>query len=156
MSCLMTKPTKWLCAQRRLRSASESLQMPRLILSLRWAHMLPFCWFCNAVAHIKFRNTANYTLKPYFGNSAPSIPDTFPTNAFILSAILLRSKLASTESSCADWGLPPLDFKIWSRDSGVKVNHESSTENKFCYFSFLLPICEREVVTTRNRPMHGY
>ena len=70
---LMTKPTEWLCAQRRLRSAcpvwSESLlctqwvakdpsflhadskdsdqsgQMPRLIC-LRWAHM-PLCWFCH-------------------------------------------------------------------------------------------------------------
>ena len=47
MSCLMTKPTKWLCTQRRLRSAWASAD-----LSLCWAHM-PFCWFCHAVAYIK-------------------------------------------------------------------------------------------------------
>ena len=34
MSCDMTKPTKWLCAQRRLRSAWASAQSDR---SLRWA-----------------------------------------------------------------------------------------------------------------------
>ena len=32
----MTKPTMWLCAQRRLRSV--------------WASM-PFCWFCHEAAH---------------------------------------------------------------------------------------------------------
>ena len=35
MSRLMTKPTKWLCAQRRLRSAWASAQADP---SLRWAH----------------------------------------------------------------------------------------------------------------------
>ena len=74
----MTKPTKWLCAQRRLRSAWASVcsesslcaqwiakdpsflhadsedwhltgRMPNL--SLRWAH-IPFCLFCHEAAHI--------------------------------------------------------------------------------------------------------
>ena len=34
----MTKPTMWLCVQRRLRSV--------------WASM-PFCWFCHEAAHIE-------------------------------------------------------------------------------------------------------
>ena len=38
----MTIPTKWVCAQWRLRSAGHR---PSLI-SLRCAHM-PFCWFCH-------------------------------------------------------------------------------------------------------------
>ena len=81
MSHDMTEPTKWLCAQRRLRSAWASAQSdqslrcalmgslgPKLSsfgqrrlrldwadaqadLSLRWAHM-PFCWFCQVVARV--------------------------------------------------------------------------------------------------------
>ena len=77
MSRNMTKPTKWLCAQRRLRSAWASAQSdqsslcvakdPSFLhvdcedcedwtdaqadLSLRWAHM-PFCWFCREAAHM--------------------------------------------------------------------------------------------------------
>ena len=68
----MTKLTKWLCAQRRLRSVwSECLLCAQWVakdskflhariwsdwadaqadLSLRWAHM-PFCWFCHEAAH---------------------------------------------------------------------------------------------------------
>ena len=81
LSRLMTKPTKWMCAQRRLRSAwasgpvwSESAMSAwrklgslathwahsedwsdwadaQADLSLRWAHM-PFCWFCHDAAHL--------------------------------------------------------------------------------------------------------
>ena len=61
LSHLMTKPTKWLCAQRRLRSACASTQSvdsedwsdwahAQADLSLRWEHV-PFCWFCHEVAH---------------------------------------------------------------------------------------------------------
>ena len=81
MSRLMTKPTKWLCAQRRLRSAwtfaqsdqnrlrwaakdpsLSSCERRRLWsdwvdaqadLRLRWAHMA-FCWFCHEASHIVF------------------------------------------------------------------------------------------------------
>ena len=82
MSLLMTKPTKWLCAQRRLRSAWASALSDQSLLctqwvakdpsflcadsedsdqtgqnaqadpSLHWAHM-PFCWFCHEATHIK-------------------------------------------------------------------------------------------------------
>ena len=78
MSHLMTKPTKWLCAQRRLWLAWASAQSnqsslcaqwvaklsscrqrrlwsdwadAQADLSLRWAHM-PFCWFCHEVAQM--------------------------------------------------------------------------------------------------------
>ena len=74
MSQLMTKPTKWLFSQRRLRSESSlcaqwvakdyaffmclwtAKTLIRLggcsgYLSLRWAHM-PFCWFCHEAAQI--------------------------------------------------------------------------------------------------------
>ena len=44
----MTKPTMWLCAQRRLRSPWVEAHAD---LSLRWVHM-PFCWFCHAAAHL--------------------------------------------------------------------------------------------------------
>ena len=65
MSCLMTKPTKWLCALRRLRSAWASAQSDQSLRcadaqadpSLRWAHM-PFCWFCHEAVQI--------THKPFF------------------------------------------------------------------------------------------
>ena len=67
----MTKPTKWLCAERRLRSAwawvakdpsflhadSEDWSDwadARADLSPRWAHM-PFCWFCYQAAHLCIR-----------------------------------------------------------------------------------------------------
>ena len=46
MSHSTTKPTKWLCAQRRLRSAWADL-------SLRWAHWW-FCWFYCAAAYFLF------------------------------------------------------------------------------------------------------
>ena len=36
MSCLMTKPTKWLCAQRRLRSAWASAQSDQSSLCTQW------------------------------------------------------------------------------------------------------------------------
>ena len=80
MSRLMTKPTMWLCAQRRLRSASayaqsdqSSLSAWRKLASLatHWAHSEDsdrlgrcpgwsksslgthsLCWFCHEVAHI--------------------------------------------------------------------------------------------------------
>ena len=77
---LMTKPTKWLCAQRRLRSAWASTQSDQSLLStwrklgslathwahsedwsdwtdvqadlsLRWAH-ISFCLFCHEAAHL--------------------------------------------------------------------------------------------------------
>ena len=48
LSLIMTKPTKWLCAKRRLRLAWASAQAN---LSLRWAHM-PFCWFCHEAVHV--------------------------------------------------------------------------------------------------------
>ena len=81
MSRLMTKPTKWLCAQRRLISARAFAQCdqsslcaqwvakdPRVLRadseklwsdwvdaqadpSLRWTQM-PFCWFCHETAQI--------------------------------------------------------------------------------------------------------
>ena len=78
ISHLMTKPTKWLCAQRRLRSAwacaqsdqsslctwwvakdpsflhahrEDSDQTGQADLSLRWAHM-SFCWFCRAAVQM--------------------------------------------------------------------------------------------------------
>ena len=77
MSRLKTKPTKWLCAQRRLRSAwkcaksdqslcylhilSYLLSAQRRLgsdwvdaqadLSLRWAHT-SFYWFCHVAAHM--------------------------------------------------------------------------------------------------------
>ena len=84
----MTKPTKWMCAQRRLRSAWASAQSDQSSLcarwvakdlrflhadsedsdhsanaqadlSLRWAHMI-FCWFCHEVAQMYFcRQTFN-------------------------------------------------------------------------------------------------
>ena len=80
LSRLMTKPTKWLCAQQILRSAwafaksdqsslcaqwvakdlsflhadredsDQTGQMPGLIC-LRWVH-LPFCWFCHEAAQM--------------------------------------------------------------------------------------------------------
>ena len=67
MSRLMTKPTKWLCAERRLRSAFTVRSRPKLSLwgqrrlwsewahaqadlSLRWAHR-SFLWFCHEAAH---------------------------------------------------------------------------------------------------------
>ena len=54
LSRFMIKPTKWLCAQRRLRSAWASAQTwhwsdladALADLSLRWAHN-PICWFCG-------------------------------------------------------------------------------------------------------------
>ena len=69
---LMTKPTKSLCAQRRLRSdwANQSLLCTQLVakdpsflhadsegsdLSLCWVHML-FCWFCHEADHLKNDN----------------------------------------------------------------------------------------------------
>ena len=83
MSHLMTKSTKWLCAQQRLKTSlgirpvwSESLLCTQWVakdpsflhadskdssdwadaqadLSLCWAHM-QFCWFCHAAAHIMY------------------------------------------------------------------------------------------------------
>ena len=80
MSCDMTKPTKWLCAQWRLRSAWASVQSDQSALWSHWVAMDPrflhadsedthqtdgcpgwsesslgahsFCWFCHVVAHI--------------------------------------------------------------------------------------------------------
>ena len=82
MSCLVTKPTMWLCAQRRLRSARASTQsdqsfrrvlngklrvqaffmrtaktdqtgrMPRLIWL--FAGHTPLCWFCHKVAQMVY------------------------------------------------------------------------------------------------------
>ena len=83
LSHLMTKPTKWLCAQRRLRSAWASAQSdqsslcthwvakdPSFLhadsedlldwadakadLSLHWAH-IPLYWFCIEVAYLWMR-----------------------------------------------------------------------------------------------------
>ena len=79
MSCLMTKPTKWLCAQRRLRSAWASTQTDQSLtvrMKKAWVLSYPlsalqrlirlgwcpcwsesslgtqsFCWFCCEVAH---------------------------------------------------------------------------------------------------------
>ena len=73
LSCDMTKPTKWLCAQRRLRSAwASSLSAWRKLGSLTthqahsedsnqtvgcpgWSESSvgahSFCWFCHVVAH---------------------------------------------------------------------------------------------------------
>ena len=45
-SHLMTKPTKWLCTQQRLRSAWAS----QSDLSLHWAQS--FCWCCHQTAHL--------------------------------------------------------------------------------------------------------
>ena len=47
ISCDMTKPTNWVCAQRRLRSAWASSGSE----SLLGAHS--FCWFCHVVAQIR-------------------------------------------------------------------------------------------------------
>ena len=81
MSRLVTKPTKWLCTQRRLGSAWASAQSdqqsslcaqwvakdPSFLhadseetdLSLGWAHM-PFCWFCHEASHMVWiANTIN-------------------------------------------------------------------------------------------------
>ena len=63
----MTKATKWVCAQRRLRSAWASAQSDQSSLSAwrnlgslatHWAHsedsdQTGFCWFCHVVAHIQ-------------------------------------------------------------------------------------------------------
>ena len=71
MSRLMIKPTKWLYAQWRLRSAWGSAQSDQRLrcapmgsleyklsscrhdLSLCWTHM-PFCWFCYEPAQMMF------------------------------------------------------------------------------------------------------
>ena len=75
LNCIMTKPTKWVCAQRRLRSAWASAQSSESLLSswrnigplpTHWAHRLgrcpgwsetllgahSFCWFCHVVAPV--------------------------------------------------------------------------------------------------------
>ena len=59
MSRLMTKPTKWWCAQRRLRSAWVSAQSDQNLHS--------FCWFCDEAAHIK----ANWTAKNKLIHACP-------------------------------------------------------------------------------------
>ena len=71
MSCDITKPTKWLCAQRRLRSAWASAWRKLGSLATHWAHSedsdqtgrMPrliwgftgrtcHCWFCHEVAQM--------------------------------------------------------------------------------------------------------
>ena len=57
MSCRMTKPTKTMCAQGRLRSAWVAKDTSFLHAdsedSDQTGHM-PFCWFCHEAAQIKF------------------------------------------------------------------------------------------------------
>ena len=90
LSCLMTKPTKWLCAQRRLRSTWASAQSDQSLLSctqwvakdpsflhadsedwsdrvdaqanlsLCWAH-ISFCWFCREAAHLMIHKIQVYS-----------------------------------------------------------------------------------------------
>ena len=92
MSRDMTKPSKWVCAQRRLRLSWASTQSdqsslciewvakdPRFLPcrlrrlwaemgdaladpSLRWAHM-PFCWFCHFAAHILLVDGQMFSLR---------------------------------------------------------------------------------------------
>ena len=87
LSHLMTKPTKWLYAQRRLRSAWASAQSDQCSLCAQWVAKDPwflhadsedsdqtgrcqgwsesslgaqsFCWFCRALAHFKQTNGYN-------------------------------------------------------------------------------------------------
>ena len=60
VSHLMTKPTKWLCTQRRLRSAWTSAQPDQSSLCTQWVAKdpsflhadVPFCWFCHEAAQV--------------------------------------------------------------------------------------------------------
>ena len=77
----MTKRTKWVCTQRRLRSTWASAQsdqsqsghppslirvftvrMPRLIC-LHWVHS--FCWFCHVTAHLVWSIRIVFALKMF-------------------------------------------------------------------------------------------
>ena len=84
MSCLMTKPTKWLLPVKTQIIWPESLLCTQWVakdpsflhvdskdwsdwadaqadLSLRWAHM-PFCWFCREAAHLMKNYRNNWPL----------------------------------------------------------------------------------------------
>ena len=90
MSRLMTKPTKWLCAQRRLRSAWASTQSDqslrcalnrqlrtlaffmrtaKTLIRLGWSESSlgtqPYCWFCHEAAHISLKINWNAFLLLY-------------------------------------------------------------------------------------------
>ena len=96
----MTKPTKWLCTQRRLSSAWASDQSLRWrkhgSLATQWAHSEDsdqtgrmLCWFCHVASHFWFRlkqaafeshiigfnvvfNKTSYVMrKPVFGGLRP-------------------------------------------------------------------------------------
>ena len=105
MSHLMTKPTMWLCAQRRLRSAwasawvlSYPLSAQRRLwsdwadaqadLSLRWAHR-SFCWFCHEAAHIKFLGVKRPYREHFFFFPIRNI-------AFILEVLFLIQEVSRT------------------------------------------------------------
>ena len=94
----MTKRTKWLCVQRRLRSAWESAQSDQSLparLKKAWVHSYPlsaqrrlirlggcpgwsesslgaqsFCWFCHVAAHISFFSFSVMELLFYQWSSA--------------------------------------------------------------------------------------
>ena len=87
----MTKPTKWLCAQRRLRSAWISAQSDQSLRCPYEVSLGPesslgeysFCWFCHVAAHL--RNTL--TLKSEDGSFETSELFTYPKNLDLYSKV---------------------------------------------------------------------
>ena len=77
MSRDMTKPTKWLCTQRRLGSAWASTQADP---SCCWAQM-PFCWFCHVAAQMFFLIFSIFLMKLLRMLKFVKTTDEFPSHA---------------------------------------------------------------------------
>ena len=128
MSHDMKKPTKWVCAQWRLRSAWASAQsdqslrcvfngqlrtqvsscwqrrltgrMPRLIWVFAGAHSV--CWFCHVAAHILQGEHKELCIYEEIGILSLNYHQT-STSLFLCQIIRNMTKL--TKWVCAQWGL---------------------------------------------------
>ena len=132
MSHNMTKPTKWVCAQRRLRSAwasAQSDQCLRCALPL-WVAKDPsflhesslgahsFCWFCHVSAHISSFLSTGRRLLTRWSNITQHDDTTWTRCSVFWEGILWRAQTCdgcwrhSGTLCMRDWGLGIVHFKL--------------------------------------------
>ena len=144
MGRLLTKPTKWVWAQRRLRSAWASARLIRVFavhMKKPWALSYPlsalggcpgwsesslgahlFCWFCHVVAHINF--ILFRTLSHQFSYPTSFEPQHDKTNKVTVrpakTQISLGIRIWSESSLCAQWADAQADLSLrWAHTHSV-------------------------------------
>ena len=138
MSRDMTKPTKWLCAQRRLRSAWAPRADARADLSLRWTHSHFACFVMSRLILGDVHSVYPSVINRYNRISHPAPDTTTERNTNNEDGIKWAATWQNQQSGCApseDSDQPGI-CPVWSESSlsawrklGTLATHRAHSED---------------------------